>query len=100
MHVGEDEDEEVTTKESSIFRFTSQAKGKGPIDQFITSATRTPDEIVGTTKQPTVHTVLKKKGREDAVKYTARFFYEAGIAFNVSLLLSFLQMVFAIGKFG
>ena len=101
VHVGEDEDEEVTTKESSIFRFTSQAKEKGPIDQFIASATRTPDEIVGNTTQPTVHTVFKKKkGREDVVKYIARFFYEARIAFNVASLPSFLQMIFAIGKFG
>ena len=98
VRVGEDEDEEATTEESSMFRFTSKAKGKGPIDQFI--ATQTPDEIVGNTKQPTMHTVFKKKGREDAIKYIARFFYEAGIAFNVASLPSFLQMVFAIGKFG
>ena len=73
---GEDEDEEATTEESSIFRFTSQAKKKGPIDQFIANATRTPDEIAGNTKQPTVHTVFKK-GRKDAVKYIASFFYKA-----------------------
>ena len=74
-------------------------KVKGPMDRF----TPSPEELVDKSKarkQPNMDSKYKKKARKDAVKYIARWFYEAGIAFNIATLPSFQQMLQAIGKFG
>ena len=98
MHVGE-EDEEDPEAEGYYRQDTCRRmKARGPMDRFTPSLEELVDKSKAR-KQPNMDSKYRKKAREDAVKYIARWFYEAGIA-NTATLPSFHQMLQANGKFG
>ncbi|XP_020266105.1 uncharacterized protein LOC109841555 [Asparagus officinalis] len=99
VHIGEDE-EDNSISLSSQRSSSSSHKVIGPMDSF---AARSPEEIaqiVAKGKQPMMDSKLKKKKREDVLRYVSKWFYEAGIPFHTATLPSFHQMLQAIGLFG
>lgn len=105
VHIGEEDEEDPAgegegSSRQSIFR--PMKKVKGPLDKY----SRSTEELVDVankakeSKQPNMDSKFKKKAREDAVTYIAKWFYDAGIPFNTATLPSFQKMLQAIGKYG
>ncbi|XP_020255970.1 uncharacterized protein LOC109832900 [Asparagus officinalis] len=100
VYIGEDEEEQNSISLNSQRSSSSSHKVIGPMDSFVA---RSPEEIaqmVAKGKQPTMDSKLKKKKREDVLRYVSKWFYEAGIPFHTVTLPSFHQMLQAIGLFG
>ncbi|XP_042497655.1 uncharacterized protein LOC122076424 [Macadamia integrifolia] len=81
----------------------TQVAVKGPIDSYLR---RTPEEIVGerrskSSTQTTIQSSLRSNAdRKKTNAYVAKWFYKAGIPFNIVKLRSFEEMVEAIAQFG
>ena len=95
VHVGEEDEhhetmelEEGHSSQSSLFR-SIKPKCKGSMDGFTTRTLEELTNIAKYVKQNVLNPKAKKKAREDVVKYIARWFYEAGIAFHTATLPSF-----------
>jgi hypothetical protein len=50
-------------------------------------------------RQTSVNDAYHKEARARTIQYIARFFYQAGIAFNIAHLESFQKMVEAIRRY-
>ncbi|XP_070003147.1 uncharacterized protein [Nicotiana sylvestris] len=68
------------------------AKGNGPVDVFLQKR--------GTLRQINIKDSCDKEARATTIQKIARFFYDAGIPFNVARLKSFKDAVEAIGSYG
>jgi hypothetical protein len=99
--IGEDEIEEDEVVEVSSKRRAVAPKQKGLIDGYFTP---TPEEVVRKRKygQTTLDrdNPTKKEFRERACSAIARWFYDAGIAFNAAKYEGFATAIEAIGQYG
>ncbi|GKU88834.1 hypothetical protein SLEP1_g3051 [Rubroshorea leprosula] len=89
----------LTAKFGAIMQGNGK-KTKGPMDLFLMK----PETIVQKRKESKMRQMSIKdsdpEARARTVQYIARFFYQAGIPFNVARLDSFKYMVEAIGRYG
>lgn len=69
---------------------------RGPMDMFVTPKPK--GRVQGKTNE--VFSVEDKNLRDKACKEIARWFYDAGIAFNAATYPSFAKMIEAIGQYG
>jgi len=72
-------------------------KTKGPMDMYVTKK-KAPASIGG--KQAEINKASDKVMRDKACADIARFFYDAGIAFNAATYPSFKGMIQSIGQYG
>ncbi|XP_021836188.2 uncharacterized protein [Spinacia oleracea] len=98
----EEEDCEIVGSSGKRSRKTSnlpkKPRHKGPLDMFITS---TPKDILqGRKERNGIFGVCDKELREKTCRHIARWFYDAGIAFNAVNYESFGVMIEAIGQYG
>lgn len=90
---------------SSIDTLSTAKKGKnvkGPMDLLLLKG---PEESLKLSKaeklrQTSINDACDKEARVRTIQYIARFFYRAGISFNVANLKCFKLMVEAIGNYG
>jgi hypothetical protein len=73
---------------------------KGPLDLLMYQKPGKDDQKKGKMKQTNIGDACDKELRARTIQYIARFFYQAGIAFNVARMESFKNMVEAIGRYG
>lgn len=70
------------------------------MDVFVVQSPEETAELIEKVKQPVLDNKFKKKAMKDVNQYVGKWFYEFDCLFNTPSLLSFKQMVHAIGKFG
>lgn len=81
---------------------SKKQKLKGAMDAFVH---RKPETVVqmrkeGKLRQSNINDTYDKEKRDMVCQYIGRFFYQAGISFNVARMDSFKWMIEAIGQYG
>ncbi|XP_057791194.1 uncharacterized protein LOC131008327 [Salvia miltiorrhiza] len=92
----DEEDESATQTPSARSCGTSQPIKKGSIEMFLTKTTSSKDKG----KQTNIRGAIDKEAVARVHQYIARFWYQAGLSFNLVKLDAFQNMIEAIGAFG
>lgn len=103
MHGEEEEEEEELygKKGKNVMLTSKKPRQKGSMDSFM----RKPEQVIQLRKQGklrdgNITDKFDKERRAMVCQYIGRFFYQAGIPFNVANMDSFKIMIEAIGQYG